>query len=129
MAGDDSQLFRGTAEYYARYRPGYPRAFFDFVRKLFSLDGTGRLLDLGCGTGQALIPLAKDFEEVVGLDPEPEMLVEAKRQAKRHRVSKAQWILGKAEDELKSLGHYSPHHHGCFVSLDEEAESRAQGYL
>lgn len=32
-------LFTGTASYYARYRPGYPKAFFDFVRRRFRLGG------------------------------------------------------------------------------------------
>jgi SAM-dependent methyltransferase len=71
-------MFKGTAYYYARFRPGYPDSFFDLVRRLFSLDGKGRLLDLGCGTGQIAIPLSTSFEEVVAMDPEPEMLAEAK---------------------------------------------------
>lgn len=99
-------LFTGAVQYYERYRPGYPKAFFDFVRKRFQLDGTGQLLDLGCGTGQVLFPFARDFEEVVGLDPEPEMLREARRQARRHRVSNARWILGKAEEKIKTLGRF-----------------------
>jgi tRNA/tmRNA/rRNA uracil-C5-methylase (TrmA/RlmC/RlmD family) len=40
------------------------------------------LLDLGCGTGQLALPLAKYFEEVIGMDPEPEMIVEAEAAAK-----------------------------------------------
>lgn len=45
-------LFAGKASYYARFRPGYPKVFFDEVVQRFHLDGSGRLLDLGCGTGQ-----------------------------------------------------------------------------
>lgn len=45
-------LFTGTAWHYARYRPGYPQVFFDDLVQRFHLDGTGRLLDLGCGTRQ-----------------------------------------------------------------------------
>src|SRR5690349_23730188 len=48
--------------------------FYDMVAHKFNLDGTGRLLDLGCGTGQLAIPFSSYFEEVIGLDPEPEML-------------------------------------------------------
>ncbi len=92
------ELFAGAAEYYAKCRPGYPPEFFNFLRKEFRLDGTGRLLDLGCGTGQIAIPLAKDFEEVVGLDPESDMLREAKRQAKKAGVRNVKWVLGKAEE-------------------------------
>lgn len=71
--------FKGTAVYYARYRPPYPAQFFEFLGRAFDLDGTGRLLDLGCGTGQVAVPLASSFREVVAMDPEPEMLAEAER--------------------------------------------------
>src|SRR3981081_1378157 len=75
--GDSSRgLFAGTAWYYARYRPNYPTVFFDDVVDRFGLDGTGRLLDLGCGTGQLTIPLAPHFTEAVSMDPEPDMLAE-----------------------------------------------------
>ncbi|MEU2257044.1 hypothetical protein [Nocardia xishanensis] len=43
--------FTGTAWHYARYRPSYPDVFIDDVIQSFGLDGTGCLLDLGCGTG------------------------------------------------------------------------------
>jgi SAM-dependent methyltransferase len=64
-------LFTGTAWHYARYRPGYPQVFFDDVVQRFHLDGTGRLLDLGCGTGQLTLPLAEHVTEAVGMDPSP----------------------------------------------------------
>jgi SAM-dependent methyltransferase len=85
MAGADKRdLFMGTAKYYARYRPGYPEPFFAHIVERFRLDGTGRLLDLGCGTGQLALPLAGRFQEVVGMDPEPEMLAAAgARQGRR----------------------------------------------
>jgi len=38
----------------------------------FHLDGTGRLIDLGCGSGQLTLPLAEHVIEAVGMDPEPE---------------------------------------------------------
>ena len=52
LGRSNGDLFAGTAWHYARYRPGYPQAFFDDLARQFRLDGTGRLLDLGCGTGQ-----------------------------------------------------------------------------
>lgn len=77
--GSYTDAFKGTAYYYARYRPGYPAAFFDFVAEAFGIDGRGRLLDLGCGTGQIAVPFADRFEEVVAMDPEAEMLAELRR--------------------------------------------------
>jgi SAM-dependent methyltransferase len=51
--------FKSTAWYYARYRPGYPKEFFDYLKECFRLKGTGRLLDLGCGTGELAIRIAQ----------------------------------------------------------------------
>jgi ubiquinone/menaquinone biosynthesis C-methylase UbiE len=90
----NSGLFEGTAWHYARYRPGYPQPFFDDLVERFGLDGTGRLLDLGCGTGQLAIPLAAHVAEAVGMDPEPEMLVEAARCAQAAGVTNATWAQG-----------------------------------
>jgi ubiquinone/menaquinone biosynthesis C-methylase UbiE len=90
--------FKGTAWYYARYRQGYPEPFFIHITERFHLDETGRLLDLGCGTGQLAIPLAKRFEQVIGMDPEPEMLAEAKVQARKAGVTTITWIEGGSAD-------------------------------
>ncbi|MGH9173431.1 MAG: class I SAM-dependent methyltransferase, partial [Vicinamibacterales bacterium] len=68
MSSPYRDLFKGTASYYARYRPGYPAEFFAAVVEHFGLDGAGRLLDLGCGTGQLLIPLAPFVEAAIGMD-------------------------------------------------------------
>lgn len=79
-------LFAGTAWHYARYRPGYPRLLFDDLVDRFGLDGTGRLLDLGCGTAQLLLPLAEHVAEAVGIDPEPEMLARSAFRTVHRRV-------------------------------------------
>jgi hypothetical protein len=47
-----ADLFTGTAWRYARHRPPLPPAFVDRLAGRCRLDGTGRLLDLGCGTGR-----------------------------------------------------------------------------
>ncbi len=100
----DQELFKGTAEYYAKYRPGYTSEFFDYIIRYFNLNGEGRLLDVGCGTGQLAIPLAKNFDEVVGLDPEQEMLDEAKVQAEKAGVGNISWLCARAEDLSENSG-------------------------
>ncbi len=101
---DPRELFKGTVWYYARYRRGYPRAFFDFVIKEFHLDGKGRILDLGCGTGQIAIPLARYFQEVIALDPDEGMLEESKKQGAAKKVTNVHWQVGKAEDISQAMG-------------------------
>jgi SAM-dependent methyltransferase len=94
----DLGRFAGTASYYARYRRPYPPEFFAEIVTRCGLDGQGRLLDLGCGSGQLALPLARHVAHVVGVDPEPEMLDEARRQAAGAGVVNARWLLGSSAD-------------------------------
>lgn len=91
-------LFKSTATYYAKYRPQYPKELIDHVVESFDLDGTGKLLDMGCGTGQLIIPFAPYFELAIGLDSEPEMLEKAKRQAEIADAQNIVWLEASAED-------------------------------
>ncbi|WP_454790238.1 class I SAM-dependent methyltransferase [Mycolicibacterium lutetiense] len=102
----DTGLFAGTAWHYARYRPGYPAAFLDDLVERLGLHGTGRLLDLGCGTGQLTIPLAAHVAEAVGMDPEPEMLTHADRQALEQTVTNVSWTQGNSAHLPGDLGHF-----------------------
>ena len=99
-------LFAGTAWHYARYRPGYPDAFFADVVARFRLDGAGRLLDLGCGTGQLTVPLARHVAEAVGVDPEPQMLLEAANRARESHVTNVVWAQGSSEDLPDEFGRF-----------------------
>jgi len=99
-------LFAETAWHYARYRPGYPQQFFDDIVAKFHLDGTGRLLDLGCGTGQLTLPLAEDVAEAVGMDPEPGMLTEAAKRAHAAGVTNVTWTHGGSDDLPGGLGRF-----------------------
>jgi SAM-dependent methyltransferase len=98
--------FTGTAWHYARYRPGYPDVFFTDLVAQFHLDGTGRLLDLGCGTGQLTLRLADHVAAAVGVDPEPEMLAEAAGQAQAARITNVAWAHGSSADLPVDLGRF-----------------------
>jgi ubiquinone/menaquinone biosynthesis C-methylase UbiE len=93
-----------TASYYARYRRGYPRAAVDAIAEAFGLGVDDLVVDLGCGTGQLSVPLAARVRAVVGMDPEPDMLMLARRTAKEHGVANASWLLG-ADSDVPTLGH------------------------
>lgn len=100
----DPSLFEGAAEDYAQYRTKYPPALFAKLAEIFNLDGQGRLLDLGCGPGLIAIPFQNQFQEVVAIDPDPEMLKEAQRQAAVAGVKNITWIEQGAELINPSLG-------------------------
>jgi SAM-dependent methyltransferase len=62
------------------------------------LDGTGRLLDGGCGPGILTVRLAHLFEEAVGLDPDAGMLEEGRRAAEERGIANVRWVQALAEE-------------------------------
>jgi SAM-dependent methyltransferase len=67
-------LYRGTAEYYDRFRPGYPPVLTDDLLSRVRPSGRGRLLDLACGTGQLAFALHDSFAQTCAVDQEPDMV-------------------------------------------------------
>jgi SAM-dependent methyltransferase len=51
--------FEQAADLYDRARPGYPDALFDDLAELAELFRGARVCEIGCGTGQASVPLAE----------------------------------------------------------------------
>jgi ubiquinone/menaquinone biosynthesis C-methylase UbiE len=94
----DPQAFEGTAEYYAVGRPPYSAQLADTVARELSLDGTGQLLDVGCGPGVLVLALAQLFDQVTALDPEPGMLQAGRRRCQQAGVDNVRWVQGVAED-------------------------------
>lgn len=88
-----------VADFYQRYRRGYPAGILDRIVDEFALTGHDVVLDLGCGTGQLTLPLAERVGAVVGMDPEPDMLLHAKARAPRN----TSWMIGSDQD-LPALG-------------------------
>jgi SAM-dependent methyltransferase len=96
----DETLFGGSAEYYAVGRMPYPQALADAVRDELSLDGTGRLLDVGCGPGSLTRLLAPLFAEAVGVDADADMV----RVAARDAPQNARFVHLRAEELPAELG-------------------------
>ena len=63
-----------------------------------SLDGSGWLLDAGCGPGVLTVRLAHLFGQAVGLGPDASMLAEGRRAAAEKTVMNIRWVQGLAED-------------------------------
>ena len=93
-----SDLYRGTARFYDEFRVAYPHRLLDDLRVRARITGSGRLLDLACGTGQITFGLGSSFAEVWAVDQEPEAVEFARAKALRHGVDNVRWIAGRAED-------------------------------
>ncbi len=94
---DAARPYATAAPHYLRGRPPYSAQLSDVMQAAIGLDGTGALIDVGCGPGVLAVQLAPLFDTVIGIDPEPAMLVEARRHATAHHVTAA-WIEARAED-------------------------------
>jgi SAM-dependent methyltransferase len=99
----DPVLYAGSARYYRRGRAGYSSELPSLLADRLGLDGSGRLVDEGCGPGILTVPLAPLFGEAFGLDPDPAMLSEARRYAGEAGVSNARFIEAAAEDTTSVL--------------------------
>ena len=93
----DPTLYQGSAPYYARGRPPYSRELVATLTAEVGLDGSGRLLDVGCGPGILTVELAPSFEDAIGLDPDAEMLAEGARRAWAAGVDNISWVEAVAE--------------------------------
>jgi SAM-dependent methyltransferase len=100
----DPSVFEGTALHYTRGRPPYAPGLTAVMRDTFGLDGTGRLLDVGCGPGVVALELAPLFDAVVGLDADRDMVEEAARVAHERGIDNASWVCRRAEDLPGDLG-------------------------
>jgi ubiquinone/menaquinone biosynthesis C-methylase UbiE len=90
-------LFRGTAEYYDRFRRPYPDDLIqDLARRAAPAEG-GRLLDLACGTGQLAFALRPWFGEVWAVDQEPDMVAAVRAKATAEGAGAVRAIASRAE--------------------------------
>jgi SAM-dependent methyltransferase len=102
----DETLYLGSAAYYMRGRLPYAPGLADRLAGALSLDGHGRLVDVGCGPGVLALRLAHLFEEVVGVDPDGGMLAEAERRAAAAGIGHARWVRARAEELPAGLGSF-----------------------
>jgi ubiquinone/menaquinone biosynthesis C-methylase UbiE len=74
-------LYRGTAEYYDKFRVPYPQALISDLSERIVLSGSTTLLDLACGPGTVAFALRDRFTQVVAVDQEPDMIAVARAKA------------------------------------------------
>lgn len=100
----DPSLYAGSARHYSRGRVAYPPELADRLAGAVDLDGSGRLLDVGCGPGSLTLLLAPHFAEVVGVDADGDMLAEAARLAAQQHIGNVSWRHLRAEELPADLG-------------------------
>jgi SAM-dependent methyltransferase len=82
MAGERNRLrttFDEAASLYDEVRPGYPGELFDDVVSLSGIPAGGRILEIGCGTGQATVPFARRGYRILCIELGENMAAVARR--------------------------------------------------
>ena len=98
----DPTLFAGSASYYARGRVAYPPSLATALRDELALDGTTRLLDVGCGPGSLTLLVAPLVGEAVGIDADVDMI----REAQAHAPPNTRFVRMRAEELPGGLGSF-----------------------
>ncbi|CAE6456202.1 unnamed protein product [Rhizoctonia solani] len=90
-----------NAASYASFRPTYPRSLYDFIYTYHAQSrraGWEKVVDLGCGTGQATLEVADQFKEAIGCDPSEGMVENARIAAEQSgRAQKPKFVVSPAE--------------------------------
>ena len=71
------ERFTGLANVYAKSRPTYPAEALDFIISSCSLTSNSLVLDLGCGTGIFTRLLAERKLNIIGVEPNEDMIKQA----------------------------------------------------
>ena len=90
-------LYAGTAGHYERCRLPYPAELIDDLAGRSGAEGTGRLLDLACDTGQLCFALHDRFAETWAVDQEPEMIEVARAKALSATLVDIRFLTSAAE--------------------------------
>jgi SAM-dependent methyltransferase len=71
--------FDEAASLYDEVRPGYPEDLFDDVVSLSGIPAGGKILEIGCGTGQATVPFARRGYRILCIELGENMAAVARR--------------------------------------------------
>src|SRR4051812_20074929 len=82
----DPSLYAGAAPFYATGRMAYPPELAEAVVAETGLDGTGTLVDVGCGPGSLTLLLAPHVARAVGVDADRGMVEEAAGRAAARNI-------------------------------------------
>lgn len=66
--------FGPAVEAFRAFRPEYPRELFELILCQVPEERRKRAVDMGSGTGLSALPLCRWFQEVIAMEPDPQMV-------------------------------------------------------
>lgn len=97
-------LFQGTAEFYQQFRSGVPAEVAAVLIDAAPDRRPRRLLDIGTGTGFVVDALRDDVDEVVGIDPDADLLAVARSSVEPRPGQQVAFVQSRAEDFTPTPG-------------------------
>ena len=117
--------FGRRSDDYARYRPGFPDAFYRRLCDFIGLDGT-TALDVGTGPGVMALELARRGARVTGIDTSPNQIKAARAAAEQAGLADCtRFLVGRAEQTALADESFDLETAGqCWVWFDHDAALR-----
>lgn len=91
----ESEMFNQAAEYYDKYRPGYPQEIIDLLISVTEITKGADLLELGCGSGKATEQLTGNGFNILGIDPGEDLVRIGNKRFKNKNVK---FVKGRFEE-------------------------------
>ncbi len=91
----ESEMFNQAAEYYDKYRPGYPQEIIDSLISVTGITEGSDLLEIGCGSGKATEQLIGNSFNILGIDPGEDLVRIGNERFKNENVS---FVKGRFEE-------------------------------
>ncbi len=92
--------FELSARAFFQLNPEQTVNLYNEVKRLANLTGKEKVVDAYCGSGTIGMWLAKDAEEVRGMDIIKDSIMDARKNAEKHNIKNAHYEAGKAEKLL-----------------------------
>ena len=91
----ESEIFNQAAEYYDKYRPGYPEEIIDSLISVTGITEGSDLLEIGCGSGKATEQLTGNSFNIFGIDPGEDLVRIGNERFKNENVN---FVKGRFEE-------------------------------
>ena len=83
--------------------PLQTKVLYDLVRERLDLTGHETVLDLYCGAGTIGLYVASEAKQIIGVETFAPAIADAKCNAQLNGITNAEFLVGKAEEELPKL--------------------------
>lgn len=100
----DETLYAESAAHYVTGRLPYPSELGDRIATAALLGDQARALDVGCGPGSLTLLLARRVDQIVGIDADQQMIMQADLAAQQAGIDNVTWRRMRGEDLPADLG-------------------------